>query len=81
MAGNKYYGALFKNSYKQKDSHPDYCGDLTIGGIKYELAGWKKQTKDNQVYLSLSAKPSENTNQNQTAQSQVSDPFDDDIPF
>jgi len=50
-------GALFKNE-KEKDTHPDYRGDITIGGAKYWLSAWIKTGK-NGKYMSLSAKPKE----------------------
>lgn len=64
-------GSLFKNSYKERDTHPDYKGDLFVdqgllellkkehlnssGLVRVAVSGWKSQTKDGQTYLSLKA--------------------------
>jgi hypothetical protein len=49
-------GALFRNDKKEKPSHPDYRGDITINGEKSRLIGWIKQGK-NGKYLSIAASP------------------------
>jgi uncharacterized protein (DUF736 family) len=54
-------GALFKNTKKEKPSHPDYTGDIRAEGVTFKLAGWVKETKDGRKYLSLSAMPKETT--------------------
>jgi hypothetical protein len=51
-------GALFKNLKKEKETWPDYVGDITIKGVKYRLVGWKKEGQKG-PYLSLSARPVE----------------------
>ena len=51
-------GALFRNDRKEKATHPDYRGDITILGEKYLLAGWIKQGKKG-TYLSIVARPDE----------------------
>lgn len=52
-------GALFNNSSKkQKDTDPDYGGDINIEGVDYWLSAWLKTGKDSGVkFLSLSARP------------------------
>lgn len=50
-------GALFVNDRKEKDSHPDYQGSVTINNQQYWLSGWKKATRDGKKYLSLALKP------------------------
>jgi hypothetical protein len=52
-------GALFKNDRKEKETHPDYKGDININGTNYWLSAWLKSTKDGKKYMSLSAKPKE----------------------
>lgn len=59
------YGALFRNGFKEAESHPDYKGTLTfdkelLAAAKedgeLELSAWKKQTKNKETYLSLTVK-------------------------
>lgn len=74
-------GALFKNDKKEKPSHPDYRGDITIDGAKYRLAGWIKEGK-NGKYLSLVARPFEEKPAAAPRQSAGGPSFaDSDIPF
>ena len=53
---NKYMnsGGLFINDRKEKESHPDYSGKITVdkAGVYY-LKGWKRSTKSGQPMLSL----------------------------
>lgn len=73
MAGmDREGGAFFANSRKQKDSHPDYRGELRVSrevvetlvqqlqsGVQHpvmELAGWKKTSNSGTVYISLQGK-------------------------
>lgn len=48
-------GALFKNDKKDKDTHPDYRGDIKIDGVEYWLSAWIKPTKNVTKFMSLSA--------------------------
>lgn len=66
-------GAIFQNGRKQKDSHPDYTGEIELGpeviqsimdqkgrgeGFpKIDIAGWKKTTKNGDMFLSVNANP------------------------
>ena len=65
--GPKVPFGLFKNSYKQKDSHPDYVGDMTITDTLLQqvlalrqqgkmanlgVAGWRKETRNGETYVS-----------------------------
>lgn len=50
------YGALFKNTERNTDRHPEYRGDILIDGTEYWLAGWIKEGK-NGKFFSLKATP------------------------
>lgn len=50
-------GSLFKNDDKQQETHADYKGQCKINGVEMWVNAWKKETKNGEVYLSLSFKP------------------------
>lgn len=45
-------GIAFANQ-KTKDSQPDFKGELNIEGKVWQIALWKKTSKNNNSYLSL----------------------------
>lgn len=57
-------GVLWKNSFKQKDSHPDYKGDAIVDGKPKRLSAWIKTKADGEKFFSIQVeepfvKPSE----------------------
>tara|TARA_Y100000588_G_C14050844_1_gene837100 strand:+ start:310 stop:603 length:294 start_codon:yes stop_codon:yes gene_type:complete len=46
-------GSIFVNDKKEKETHPDRRGDANIDGVEYWVAGWVKQTKSGDPFLSL----------------------------
>jgi len=84
-------GSLFKNKRKEKDTHPDYRGDLVLpDGTKMELVAWLKATRAGDKFLSLKLseprekpKPEGDAARQEPERSVItpSDPFDDEIPF
>lgn len=46
-------GTLSPNKRKEKDSHPDFKGQATIGGKDYWISAWKKRGEYGE-FLSLS---------------------------
>lgn len=73
------HGALFPNDKGDNPARPDYRGDVMIGGVLYELAGWKKMTSKNTPMLSLAIKPKEQ--QPEQAPQTGGGGLDSDIPF
>jgi uncharacterized protein (DUF736 family) len=49
-------GTFFPNDRKSAENHPDWKGTVTIAGVQYDLAGWKKQGQRGE-YLGLTIKP------------------------
>jgi|TARA_R110002020_G_scaffold347029_1_gene560808 uncharacterized protein (DUF736 family) len=50
---NNNRGVLFKNDRKEKDTHPDYRGNIEIEGKEFYIKGWKKESKKGTAFLSL----------------------------
>jgi len=81
-------GSLFKNDFKEKETHPDMKGDMNIGGEIYGISAWEETTKDGQPYLSLSlttpeemAKFAKNKKENAPSLPEPPRQPEDDIPF
>lgn len=79
-------GSLFNNDRKEKDSHPDFQGDIVIEGKHYWLSAWVKEGAKGR-FFSLSAKPKEQRREEikkgykQERRSNPLDDLDDEIPF
>jgi hypothetical protein len=76
-------GVLFKNSRKEKDSHPDYTGNaLSPSGEQLELSAWIKEGKKGK-FMSIALKTK--TDQGRAQPSSGRQPRDiddfDDCPF
>lgn len=82
-------GSLFKNTRKEKDTHPDYTGSALIGGVQMWLSAWIKRDKNGNTYMSCSFKPKDENamaglRDDMKAKPQTAsrhDPISDDIPF
>lgn len=77
-------GSLFRNDRKEKETHPDYNGSITIGGVEYWLSGRLKEGKSGKKYFSLSAKPKQERGERTTRDekpAQKAEEFSDEIPF
>lgn len=72
-------GALFLNDKGDNANRPDYRGDVMVGGVLYELAGWKKMTSRDTPMLSLAIKAKEQQRQQAPQSTRVH--VDDEIPF
>ena len=49
-------GAIWGNTRKQKDTHPDFTGNAMIDGVEYNVAAWKRRPNANPKAPSLSFK-------------------------
>jgi len=50
-------GSIFKNDRKTKDSHPDFTGSVTVHDQEFWLSGWRKTSRNDEPYISISLKP------------------------
>jgi len=70
-------GSLFKNDQKGNEKAPGYRGEILLGGVLYELAGWVKEGNTGK-FFSLAGKPKEA--KQAKPQGSIAD-MDSDIPF
>jgi hypothetical protein len=70
-------GALFRNDDKREgdEKERDYSGTLNIEGTEYWISGWVKTSKKGMRYLSLAAKPKEETQKASATEMNDSIPF------
>jgi len=79
-------GALFRNTRKESDNHPDYNGSVVINGQHMWISAWLKESSKGSKYLYLSFKPKDSEPQRQDYSQGRSKPMpsgdiDDEIPF
>lgn len=72
-------GSLFKNDRKEKDTHPDYTGNITVEGKEYWINAWLNEAKSGVKYLGLSVNPKEAKKEQQSSNNQPA--IDDEIIF
>jgi len=53
---NNNRGAIWGNTRKQKDTHPDFTGNAMIDGVEYSVAAWKRRPTANPKAPSLTFK-------------------------
>jgi hypothetical protein len=73
-------GALFKNTRKEKDTHPDYNGSINVGGVEYWLSAWLKEGQKGR-FFSMSVQPKEPKPDSAPAGVNNPDDLSDEIPF
>ena len=52
MENKELSGAMFPNT-KTTEKSPDLRGSVKVCGIDYEVAGWKRKSKNGLAYISL----------------------------
>lgn len=82
-------GLLADNDRKEKDSHPDMSGSVTINGTEMWISGWWKDGRRGR-FLSLAFKPKEDRMERRGDHyvapkkrplPPVGEEIDDDLPF
>jgi hypothetical protein len=79
-------GSIFKNTKKEKETHPDSTGSALIDGVEYWVSGWTKTSEKAGKWVSLSFKRKDEVNASgkakaQSAIAQSAEITDDEIPF
>ena len=46
-------GSLFKNDKKEKQTQPDYPGQVNVGGTLYNISAWINESKGGKRYFGL----------------------------
>lgn len=81
MYDNTNTGALFKNSKKETEKHPDYTGTIDVDGTEYRLAAWIRTSKAGTKYMSLAVSNQEQAAKKPQKAQEASGAFSDDVPF
>jgi len=93
MTDNTNRGAIWKNDRKEAENHPDFKGELDVGGRKYWVSAWKRRedASPKAPVLSFSIKLKDDQPEqsiSQRAQAAMKRPagasnrdLDDEIPF
>lgn len=80
-------GSLWKNQDKEKETHPDFKGNLNVNGTEFWVSAWKRKegANPNAPLLTFSIQEKEQRNMSPPPQQQqqpsTDESFDDDIPF
>ena len=73
-------GVLFKNDKKETGNHPDYKGNITVGGQDYWLSAWIKEGKSGK-FMGLAVSPKEEYKAKPSERSKATNFDDEDLPF
>ena len=71
-------GAIFKNTNKKADNHPDYKGKVNVNGKEMEVALWMKEGKAGKFFSASFSEPYVAPTEERRP---VGDSIDDDLPF
>ncbi len=78
---NNMTGVLFPNKDKE-GQQPDYRGECEINGKKYEIAGWKKQSKNGNPFLSMKfQEPRQRQEKPKKGRDEQFDDMSNDVPW
>lgn len=84
MADYNNSGILFRNNRKTQPRHPDYQGNATVDGKRFNLAAWLKDGKKGK-FMSIAFKPADEQRQapaaEAPAEAQPEQPEEGQIPF
>lgn len=70
-------GALFANTDRKTDKHPNARGTLNVEGTEYWISAWTKTSKKGEKFQSLSVQRKEP----KPDAAPAADDLNDDIPF
>ena len=73
-------GSLFKNTKREKDTHPNATGTALIDGVEYWVSAWTKKDKNGNPWQSLAFKRKDSKPQSKP-QGKASRDEDEEIPF
>ena len=73
-------GVLFKNDKKETGNHPDYKGNITVGGKDYWLSAWVKEGKSGK-FMGLAVSPKEEYKAKPSERSKATGFDDESMPF
>jgi hypothetical protein len=77
-------GSLFKNTRREKDTHPHLTGKVMIDGKMFYASAWTKERENGEKWISLSFKPvetKEEADRGARAERPFADDLNDTIPF
>lgn len=78
-------GVFFANGSRKSDKSPNFTGSANIGGVKYRVAIWRNESKEGNVYHSMTFELKEDNKSQPAAQPQTQaqsdNMVDDDIPW
>ena len=72
-------GAIFKNTNKKAENHPDYKGKVNVNGKEMEVALWVKQGKAGSFFSAAFSEPY--VAPETMERKPIGDSMDDDLPF